>query len=391
MSKRISIVRWYDYLPHDISVAFYKVAMAAYGPDPFLGPRMKYFPVFRDAVVLATGIKSGPDSVDSGVSGFVELRKLPGTFNVVPKGTSVIEAINVSANRSKEVDTFLDKIQTHLQENSIYRGKAITAEGGFLDLSPISPAGAIYNSTVERELRAHVWTIMEKPLACVSLGIKLPRKVLFSGPFGSGKTLAMLITAKKAVERGWTFINVPSTIEAKEKVLMDKVIEMARYYEPAVIAWEDIDREQRSCDSFYLGNLATAIDGVTSKTSRVMFILSTNYPDKISAALQRPGRIDKVIDFGNYTAEDRKKLLMARIPENNLAEDVDWKFVTETCNDFPPAFVREVADSAMLLALDGNKDGDEKTTISTELLVEAALGLQNQHKKTQEALGFKRQ
>lgn len=387
MARRISIVRRYDYVPLDISVAFYEVATKTYGQDCFSGARNEKWWFLRDPVVINNNIKSGPSAYSRGVGGYVVIRDLPGTFAVAPRNDNLVVAEDIPADQAKAVEQFLDKIQNHLTRASIYRGRAITTEGEFLDLSGINAEDAVYNERVARELKAHVWTIMEQPDMCKSMGIELPRKILLEGPFGSGKTLAAMITAQKAVRCNWTFVYVPPTSAQKERAPLNEVMNFARYYDKpgAVIFIEDIDREQREHDQYYLGSILSAVDGITSKTSRVLFLMSTNFRDKITAAMQRPGRIDKAIDFGVFMAEDRKKLLVATMPANILTENIDWAAVIEACKDFHAAFVKETAKSAMLFALSENK---ERPLVTTEMLIEAASGLRGQFRKVSEALGF---
>lgn len=387
MAKRVSITRQFDYAAHDVAVGFYETAIKLYGKDCLRGARNEKWVFYRDPLYINNSVKSSPTTHSRAVFGRAVVGNLPGTFLVVPGNNNLIVAEDVPNNAVPTVEKFLDAVQKHLDSASIYRGRAVTTKGEFLDLTGVNENDVVYNEKTKRELKAHVWTIIESQDACRSLGIELPRKILFDGPYGSGKTLAAMITAQKAAQHNWTFVYISPTSAQKERAPLSEVMNFARYYDKpgAVVFIEDIDREQHDRDQYYLGSIVNAIDGIASKTSRVLFIMSTNHKDKIVAAMQRPGRIDKVINFGAYTAEDRKNLLTKVVPLHMLDKTINWLDVGLSCEGFPPAFVKEIGRSAMLFALSENK---KSPVVTTEMLIEAATGLQGQFKATSELLGF---
>src|SRR5262249_22003547 len=120
--------------------------------------------------------------------------------------------------------------------------------------------------------------------------IPLKRTILLEGPYGTGKSLTARMAARVCEENGWTFI------------LLDRVqglrtaLEFANRYSPAVVFAEDIDRisEERNDAA---NDLINTIDGVLSKSSKIMTILTTNFADKLDKAMVRPGRLDAVISL----------------------------------------------------------------------------------------------
>lgn len=166
------------------------------------------------------------------------------------------------------------------------------------------------------------------------------------------------------------------------------MLAFARHYQPAVVAFEDLDHEQRDWDKFALNKLMTSIDGVESKSSQVLIIMTTNHLDKIAAGLQRPGRIDKVVHFDVFSADDIKELLQKIIPTTFLDEHIDWSVVAQSCTDYAPVFVAEVGISAKLMAIsEAGKDGPR---VTQEMLLEVSNDLRAQHKacNVKEGAGF---
>lgn len=61
-------------------------------------------------------------------------------------------------------------------------------------------------------------------------------------------------------------------------------------------------------DKLDLAGLLNVLDGVVDCPNRIL-IMTTNHPEKLDAALIRPGRIDKIIYLGYIQAEEAKEML----------------------------------------------------------------------------------
>ncbi|MEK7118343.1 MAG: ATP-binding protein [Patescibacteria group bacterium] len=343
MTQKYLIEQAYEYDPNDIAVAFYDVATKRYGSDALSGLRHGLFGWSAYPLALCS-VKVDHHKQARGVRGLLSIKAISASFRVggedIPNSISVF---NVRPEQQEEVAAFLDAIAEQLDKHSIYRGKAIASSGGFLDLSSVSQADAVYNEKVFRDLRAHVWTVIEHADLCDSVKAGLPRKVLFEGPYGSGKTFAALLTAQIALRLGWTFFYVMPTSGGVLGVVQ-QMLAFARRdaYSPSILFIEDIDREQRDGNSYELGAIMTEIDGICSKDRKILVIMTTNHNDKLSQGICRPGRIDKVIRFGTFTASDVERLLRKIIPVNWLDTALDWSKVTSACTNFSQAFVCEV-------------------------------------------------
>jgi transitional endoplasmic reticulum ATPase len=186
-----------------------------------------------------------------------------------------------------------------------------------------------------------------------------------------------MLTAKKAVESGWTFVMVGSEMSSVKAVMM--ALDLARKYQPSIVLIEEFDQSAHEGDFHAIGRLMSVIEGAMNRTGELIVIMTTNYPDKIASSLQRPGRIDRIIYFDKFTVEDIGRLLRKVIPGELMPTDIDWNAVGKACERYTPAFVREVGNSAMLMAISEGKRMNVTRLVTQDLLVEAAAALKLQH------------
>lgn len=381
--NKVIIVRSFRYDSYDLAVAFNNVAKEMFGQDPFVGTRERlWLPRYP---VTFSKVKVGPDQEVKIALGQMEIRGVDGEF--VLDGSNIQALIN--RNETAKVETFLDKISARLKTASIYKGKAITSSRDFIDLGKVKPDLLVYNQKVWEELKDNLWVLLEKTDQCRHAGLCIRRKVLFQGKFGVGKTMAALVTAKLAVNNGFTVFYLEPTLPNVSGTV-EFMLQVATKYPPALLVIEDFDREQRAGDFYGLGKLAAAIDGMTSKNSEIVIVFTTNFKDKIAAGLQRPGRIDKIIDFNIFTSQDISQLLKIVIPKDYISADINWEKVSNSVSHMTPAFIGEgIGIGATLAAINRAKKGD-KPLVTEEILIQIAEGLQGQHKACEaaEQLGF---
>ena len=78
---------------------------------------------------------------------------------------------------------------------------------------------------------------------------------------------------------------------------------------------EDVDcvfKDKRSTTAetgVTLSGLLNALDGVSSREGRVLF-LTTNHPERLDPALVRPGRVDRQIELGFATPDQARRLFL---------------------------------------------------------------------------------
>ncbi len=392
MTSKLRIHREYEYAPRDIAVAFYAVTTKFYGTDALSG--VKLFGIFERKPLNIISVATGLNERTKGVMGPLRIKNISAHFDVcIPSEQgpqSIIIASKVKPAEQKKVEQLLDFVKDHLDAHSIYRGKAFTVNGEFLDLSGVSINDVVYNEKVWRDFEAHVLTFIEEADLCAGTRIGINRKVVFEGKYGSGKTLAALLTAQIGAKNGWAVIYLPPTHQNSENAVQQS-LSLAKKYQRSIFILEDVDREQRAGNAYNFGSILTAIDGLESKNAQILTIMTTNNIDKVNEAMQRPGRIDKIISFNDFTAKDIERLLTLAIPPGWLGDGIDWNEIYKLCEGYSQSFVLEVGKSGMLFAVnEWRKTGREgKPRVKENDLIEAARDLQAQHKKANERFGFK--
>ena len=378
----VQIIRSFRYDSYDVAVAFQKVAERIFGPDQFVGIRMKWW--WPRSPVASKSVTIGLDKKMKVFTGFAQIPGI-GEFSI---DGNIIQVV-VKKSKTKIIEDFLDEVKNVLETDSIYKGKAVTSAREFMDLSHVDSGKLVYNSQIFRELNEHLWVLIEKTNDCRSDGLQIQRKVMFEGRYGTGKTMALLVTMRKAIDNGFTvFYLDPTNLSVSES--LNDMIKLARKYRPALIAIEDFDREQRMGGNYAIEMLMIAIDGALSKDDEMLIVLTTNFKNKVAGGFQRPGRIDKTISFNIFTASDAEQLLKTVIPERLLSPNINWSKVGDAASRMTPAFVKGIGDTAILAARSRANSG-ETPMITEEIMLSAIEGLREQQKAceaAEQSVGF---
>lgn len=246
-----------------------------------------------------------------------------------------------------------------VKKNSIYRGKAFRIEykydsdgdpagefgsldaPKFLDLTEVKPEELVFSGELDRAINDYVFTPILKPEECEQAGVPVKRGVCLYGPYGTGKTLTAYVAAKHATSVGRTFIYL------KDVSHLADALEFAKQYAPAVVFAEDVDRMVGGSRDQAVDKILNTIDGLDSKESKVMVILTTNHVDKINKALLRPGRMDLALEIGPPDAKAVERLI--NLYARGLLEDsTDLTRVGEALQGQIPAVIREAVERAKL-------------------------------------------
>lgn len=283
--------------------------------------------------------------------------------------------LSVQAPRKfrKHIEAFFMLVEEELREHSIYRGKAFTGadEPLYIDTRSIDPNRVVYSPDVMVQLETNMWSVLRYTDNLRKHGQEIKRAVLVEGPYGTGKSLAGRLTAKEAVDNGWTFIQARPGRDD-----LGHVLGTAQLYAPAVIWYEDIDNVASGDNHTPISALLESLDGITSKGKEILACYTTNFVDRIHKGVLRPGRLDAVIHIGEPTPDVYERLVKVNVPEEILGA-VDYDQVAEAFAGYVPAFASEAIARAMRYRM--SRNGGVPDVIETEDLVNAANGLRPQY------------
>ncbi|AJV12037.1 BMC_2a_G0012440.mRNA.1.CDS.1 [Saccharomyces cerevisiae] len=185
----------------------------------------------------------------------------------------------------------------------------------------------ILDSGIKEGILDDVYDFMKNGKWYSDRGIPYRRGYLLYGPPGSGKTSFIQALA------GELDYNI-CILNLSENNLTDDRLNhlMNNMPERSMLLLEDIDAafnkrsqtgEQGFHSSVTFSGLLNALDGVTSSEETITF-MTTNHPEKLDAAIMRPGRIDYKVFVGNATPYQVEKMFMKFYPGET---DICKKFV----------------------------------------------------------------
>lgn len=367
--------RTFRYRPWDGANAFQVALKKVFGSTGIGKPIVSFFgrtpPQFRT-------IETGPSTTTQVPWGRVQFPPLKAMFHLgAMPDPEVGMLFHLSATAPRKfrghIEGLFIAIEEELKSGSIYKGKAIdgASNPGYMDPFRTDRTKVVYSDEVYTQLSANVWTLLEHTDTVRELGLPLKRTVLVEGPYGTGKSLAAQLTAQKAIENGWTFVFCrPGTDD------LHATMQTAQLYAPSVVFFEDIDVIAETGDPDAVAKLLDMFDGIASKGTDLVCVLTTNHVERIHKAMLRPGRLDAVIHIGALDASGYERLIKAVVPEHLLAEDLDYELISKAYEGFLPSFAKEAIDRAMRYAI--HRTGARPDVFTTQDFIDAAEGLRPQ-------------
>ncbi len=275
-----------------------------------------------------------------------------------------IQLATVNNEAGTEIsDTFFKQLETAIFESTCYRGKTISLQE-HKHYSGVSTAICVHKmKTVEREqviLPAKTLELLERNVIkfvaqrgrLYELGISTKKGLLFYGPPGTGKTHTIQFLSNE-LESHTTLL-----ISSEQVGLLGEYMTLARLLQPSIVVIEDVDLIARNrtemhspCEEALLNKLLNEMDGL-QQDADILFILTTNRPEKLEAALaSRPGRIDQAIEFPLPDDEGRAKLIRLYSYGVSLSNEVIEATVKKT-EGVSAAFIKELLRRAMQFHLE---------------------------------------
>lgn len=277
--------------------------------------------------------------------------------------------VSIACHSKDVADRFFTELEARRQRLSIYRGKVIdpvVGPGavhtiGFRAIHKVRADDLILPASVKILLDSAILGFYRHRDLLTSLGIELKRGILFHGPPGTGKTSLSLYLAGHLPHFTVCFVSGERLLYPRE------ICRMARYLQPAMVVFEDIDlvAEQRNATGLatVLGELMNQIDGC-EPNDQVLFVMNTNSIDRLEHAVKnRPGRVDQIIEVPLPGPEERQRLL-EHFARNLRLEVHDLPRVLQATEGTTPAMLKEIVKRAAVARIERNGDLGPVETIA---------------------------
>ncbi|QDU43195.1 putative ATPase YjoB [Symmachiella dynata] len=258
---------------------------------------------------------------------------------------------------------FFRHLEEFVSTAGCYRGKVLSLEQTDHSYSGESSGISVHKlRTVSREqvvLPSHTLDLLDRNVIQFSqrrsqlskFQQSTKKGILFYGPPGTGKTHTIHYLAD-ALQEHTTLL-----ITAEQIGLLSEYMTLARLLQPSIVVIEDADliardrEDLNSCEEVILNRLLNEMDGLKEDID-VLFILTTNRPEKLEQALaSRPGRIDQAIEFPYPDEVGRAKLVQLYAAAIQLDDEL-INLVVKRTEGVSAAFIKELMRRALQFQLE---------------------------------------
>nr|XP_027193576.1 26S proteasome regulatory subunit 7A-like [Dermatophagoides pteronyssinus] len=208
--------------------------------------------------------------------------------------------------------------------------------------------------------------VVEMPLLYperfVELGIDPPKGVLCYGPPGTGKTLTARAVANRTDS---CFICVIGSELVRKYVgegarLVRDLFKLSKTKKSCILFIDEVDAigGSRGGEGLFgdrevqrtMLEIINQLDGFDSR-GNIKVLMATNRPDTLDPALTRPGRIDRMIEFGLPDLEGRVQIFNINSRRMVTAPGIRYELLARLCSNCTGADIRSVCTEAGMFAI----------------------------------------
>ena len=202
---------------------------------------------------------------------------------------------------------------------------------------------------------------LKKPELFKKVGIKPPKGILLYGEPGTGKTLLAKAVARSTNS---TFIEIVASELVQKFIgegakLVKEVFDLAREKAPSIVFIDELDAlaarrievgtsGEREVQRTFMQFLAE-LDGF-KPLDNVKIIGCTNRKDILDPAILRPGRLDRLIEVGLPSKEEKEQIFKIHSKNMKLI-DVNINALIKKTKDFSGAEIKAVCTEAGYFAI----------------------------------------
>ena len=242
----------------------------------------------------------------------------------------------------------------------------------------------------ETEELQEVVEFLKYPKKFIDMGARIPKGILLVGQPGTGKTL---LAKAVAGEAGVPFFSISGSdfVEMYVGVGASRVRDLcaeAKAKAPCIVFIDEIDAVGRQRGAGLggghdereqtLNQLLVEMDGFGTN-SGVIVLATTNRPDILDPALQRPGRFDRQIVVPAPDVKAREEILALYAKKKKLSGEIDLGVLAKNTAGFTGADLENMLNEAALLA--ARKDQNSITMENLEdAMVKVLMGPEKKSK-----------